>query len=173
MPTYRRRSSSRSTRRPRIRTTWNQSFHEFVQTGGAQQTVFDISHPLITDNETSGGTCLRLIGDLRFENGGASADHITLGIGISVVTADSIFSSAAIPDPLADFRQDWYFWRASAWHLSPAGDPTSFVSIPIDIRSSRRIREGFRLAAIVDKAVTTETSWNLVLSLRTLWTLQA
>ncbi len=147
---------------------------QFVMTGPASSQFVDISHALITDGETSGGTCKRLIGDLRFENADASADHIVLGIGITVATVDA-FIAGALPDPLTDLRQDWYYWRASAWHPGPtaASNANNFITIPIDIRSGRRLREGFRLIAIIEKEITTEVAWNMVLSLRSLWTLQA
>jgi len=174
MTTLRRRSfRGIRARGPRRRTTWVQRLSQFVMTGAASSQFIDISHPTIVAQENSGGVCLRMIGDLRFENADAAADHIVLGIGIAVVTLDA-FTSGALPDPLGDLNHDWYFWRASAWHL-PGVDPgqDAFTTMPIDIRSSRRLRGGYRLIVIVEKEVTTEVSWNMVFSLRSVWALQA
>jgi len=144
-------------------------------TGPAASTVVDISHPLITEGETSGGTCKRLIGSVKLEVATATNDHILLGIGILVVTADAL-AAGTIPLPQSDLRQDWYFWEVQAYHLEnpAAGSSDRMVKVGnIDIHTARRLREGYRLVMVVEKSVTTEVAWNVQVGLRTLWTLQA
>jgi len=172
--TYR-SAGRRSGTRPR--TTWNQTRSNFVFTGAAGSVFLDLSHPTITSGENSGGSCIRVIGDVRFENAGANPDHINVGVAIMVVTEDAL-GAGVIPSPFTDLRQDFYFWRATAFHLDQAGGAQSSVDAyvelaKIDLRTSRRLREGYRLVMGVEKDATSEVSWNFTTSLRTLWRLQA
>jgi len=175
MTTSRRRPQSRSRRGgTRQRTTWENLRFNFVQTGGAQTNLLDLSHSSIISGASSGGTAKRLIGSLGLENAGSTSEHIEFGIGILVVTEDAL-TGGATPTPLDlnDEDQDWYFWATRSLHVAVAAGLNSQFEIGIDIKTSRLLRGGYRLIAAVEKDVTVETSWNVSLSMRVLWALRA
>jgi len=133
----------------------------------------DLTHPQIISQASSGGTVIRLIGNINWENGSGTGEHIELGIGIAVITEDALTGLAA-PTPLDvnDDDQDWYFWATRSEHIASVGNITQTFDLPINIRTSRKLRGGYRLVAMVEKGVTVETSWNISISMRLLWKLQ-
>ena len=177
MTTSRRsRSGGFRRRAPRQPTTWFNKRINFVQTGAAQSTLTDISHPTISAFSNSGGICKRLIGAITWENASANDDHFDLGVAIAVVTEDALTGSE-VPTPLdfSDQDQGFYFWATRSIHLetSSVDAAGSQLTIPIDIRTSRRLRGGYRLVLVAEKGVTVEVSLNVSISLRSLWTVQA
>ena len=136
------------------------------------QTVLDLTPTAISAVDgISGGTTKRMIGDIRIETSAIFADHVDLDVGILVVTADAL-AVGVVPDPATDATQDWYFWSHLDTHL-PANDSNTMNQgiIPIDIKTSRRLRQGYRLVLVLDKG-TTASAVNLSVGLRILWNLQ-
>ena len=84
------------------------------------------------------------------------------GFGICVVTKDGL-AGGAVPLPLSDFEQDWYWWEAG----NQRQNSESVITLPIDVRTSRRLRGGYRLALIGQNGVN-ELSTFVDVSLRTL-----
>ncbi len=166
--------SRRSFRRsaPRRKTTWDQTTVGFTMAAGVVQTVLDISHLTIATFVSSGGTILRMIGELKVETSGAAADHVDLDVGVAVVTVDA-FLAGAVPDPNGDATYDWYYWNHLDTHLPGNAAPAmNQGAMTWDIRTARRLRAEQRLVLIIDKSASTAIL-NLSLGMRGLWTLQA
>ena len=164
MPT--RGRSRKSSSRSRRKTTWSQtSFqHSLVPIGG--QSATDITHPAIANNNEPTGTCVRLIGNWSFSPVvGVSLADYNMSVGITLLTIDAL-AAFAVPDPAADVTQDWYFW--DSWGGGMQADGSSNITRAFDIRSSRRLREGFRLIWVTDNLVM-ELAGVLDVRIRTLW----
>ncbi len=160
-----RRSGTR--RAPRRKTYWSQEiFDETLSTAGGG-IVNDISHVSISLGNNAGGTCLRMVGNLNYFHSAASNEKFNLGIGVSVLTKDAL-TIGSVPDPLSDLEHDWYYWHAWEGNL---GFADGQHSVDFDIRSSRRLREGFRLGWITQN-FTQELVGLLRVRLRTLWILE-
>ena len=89
-------------------------------------------------------------------------------IGIAVVAQDNL---AQLPDPEADFNQDWYYWTRRM-HKQNTLDNPPMISFDADIRSKRRLRGGYALKMMVENPVNPDP---LVvhISMRLLWTQSA
>jgi len=173
--TMRRRSRRSFTRKPREKTTWDQTTAGFTMVAAVAQSVIDLTPLSITSlgfAGNSGGTIKRMIGDLRFETTGAGPDHVDVDIGIVVVTADAL-AAGAVPDPVSDFTTDWYFWKHLDQHL-PSNNAESFNQgvIEWDIRTARKLRGGYRLALVIDKGASIFVL-NFSFGMRGLWTIKA
>ena len=170
---FRRSGRSRSFRGSKRRTTWEQIPFQFTMPTAANTTVLDISNDNIIDDEASGGTCKRMIGSVTFEHAlqAAAVEVMEMAVGIAVVTKDGL-AAGAVPDPLStvDQNQDWYFWRSFNSNVGIAGSDGGRVVFPIDIHTSRRLRGGYRLALVTEKAIT-ELGIDVNISLRMLWSL--
>jgi len=175
MTMRRRRRTSRSFRGTRRPTTWEQIPNKFLITAVGQSKILDLSNSQIINNLTSGGTCLRIIGSITVEHAAAAQalENVDMGFGICVITKDAL-AAGETPDPIGavDQNQDWYWWHTFNHEVGPAGTDEGLIKIPIDIRTSRRLRGGYRLALITQKT-TTELGQDVVVSLRLLWALQA
>jgi len=78
-----------------------------------------------------------------------------------------------VPDPLGDQTQAWYYWRSQQF-INVANTPqTSALMWEFDIRTSRRVRGGFRLAWVSESLGGAGVYSGLILSvsIRTLWRL--
>ncbi len=162
----RRRSGSSFRRGTRRKTTWFQSTFTHSLTTSPVQLITDISHPAIVNNNEPIGTCLRLMGNYAYTPlvGTAQADY-NLAVGVCIVTIDAL-AAAAVPDPGADVTQDWYYWDSWEGGLLNAG--LSTYTQRFDIRSARRLRDGYRLIWTTDN-VTQELAGDVQIRLRTLW----
>jgi len=136
------------------------------RTAAASQAAIDISHLTISLGDNAGGTCLRLMGNFTYGFNDAIFEDANIGVGVAVVTKDAM-SIGTMPDPLSDLEHDWYYWHA--WEgivgLENQHEQT------FDIRSARKLREGYRLA-FISQNFTQELSTTLRVRLRTLWTLE-
>jgi len=128
--------------------------------------VIDISHISISLGNNAGGTCLRLLGNLNYSTTAASFEEYNLGVGVAVVTADAL-TAGATPDPLSDLSQDWYYYHA--WEGNLGFEAQHYQEF--DIRSARRLREGYRLGWVT-QSFTMEVAGKLFVRLRSLWTLE-
>ena len=128
----------------------------------------DISNLHITDLSEPLGTCLRMLGNGNFHPAGTFSltEQYQFGVGVAVVTQDANFAGA-VPDPLIDVLQDWYYWHAWNGLLSEA---TPNYQWSFDIRTARKLREGYRLVW-VSQVFAEEIGSELKVNLRTLWTL--
>jgi len=112
--------------------------------------------------------CKRLIGTMTLTPvSGVAAQDYNVSIGIAVVTADAV-AAGVVPDPVGDAQQDWYYWTAWEGELNSAGQ--SNWTKEFDIRTSRRLREGYRLMFQSENSVQ-ELGATLFVRLRTLWSL--
>ncbi len=164
MPT---RGRSRSSfRRARTKTVWSQNRFTHQLGIGGVESITDISHPAIGANNEPTGAILRMLGTWNVSPVvGGSLEDYEFAVGVSVVTIDAL-SAGATPDPLTDVTQDWYFWDSWLGKLNAVG--TSTYTKSFDIRSSRRLREGFRLVWVTENPAI-EIAGLLSMSLRTLW----
>jgi len=171
MPNRRRSRMSRGARRP---TTWEQIPNTTSLGPAAGKLLIDFSNDNIIDDESSGGTILRMIGSVRIEHDlrAQALEEQEVAIGITVVTKDAI-AAFAVPDPLStlDQNHDWYYWSSRNGTLGPAGSDDGSWVWNFDIRTSRRLRGGYRLVYIVEKDLT-ELGIEINTSVRNLWFLQ-
>lgn len=137
----------------------------------AATTFINLTPFSITTFANSGGTALRMIGDIRVETSGAGADHIDLDVGIGVITSEAFLLGVG-PDPATDLTQDWYYWKHLDSHLpGNLSDSMNQGMIDFDIRTSRRLRQGYFLALILQKGITSSVI-NLSVGIRILWRMQ-
>jgi len=109
----RHRGYRRSSRGSRAKTTWSQSSFSHPLAAAAGQFITDITAQIIVTGGEEIGTCRRLIGNLTLSpDAGAGLTAYNYASGVAVVTKDAL-SAGAIPDPIADDEQDWYYW--SGW----------------------------------------------------------
>ena len=163
-----RRGSRRSfrSRGPKPKLSWDQTsfVHILALAGGSL--VTDITNLHISAAGGAGiptGTCIRMVGNLTVFQRAIGVEEQNYNIGVSVMTADALFAGAT-PDPRDDVLQDWYYWRG--WEGMVSDDQNHEASF--DIRSSRRLREGFRLAWVTQNS-STEVDAEMRVHLRTLW----
>ena len=135
-------------------------------TAASSQDVTDISHVSISLGNNAGGTCIRLLGNLSYHFPDALFETSNLGVGVTVITKDAL-SAGQVPEPLSDLEHDWYYWHAWEGIVGLENQHEQMF----DIKTSRRIREGFRLAWI-SQNFTQEVATTLNVRLRSLWTLE-
>ena len=150
-------------RTPRRRTTWFNKFFETSHTAAPDQSVFDITHPAIAAGAEPTGTVVRMILEVHMANAATVADLTSLGLGILVTTLDA-FTAGAVPDPLTDEGQDWYYW----WAGKPALSAEGLLVVKQDIRSARKLRGGYRLILVAENTVN-ELTTEIAFMVRTLW----
>ena len=124
----------------------------------------DISHSMIQADTEPTGACLRLIGNFTLSPSvGIVAEVYNISVGIAVV---SQAVTSQVPTPVGDPSQDWYYWSVWSGILSPTSNINQTVTF--DIRTSRRLREGYRLV-FVSENVIQELASDVRVRLRTLW----
>jgi len=160
------RSSSRGGR-ARRKTTWDQSTINHTRGTAAGQSVTDISHPAIAANNEPTGTIRRWVGNWTLSPLTTGPAEYNVFIGIAVVTIDAL-AALAVPDPASDVTQDWYWW--SAWEGGIADLGLSSRTMQFDIRTARRLREGYRLV-LVSENLTQELASEFHLRARGLWSM--
>jgi len=173
MPTRSRSRRSPRGRTSRRKTTWDQVTTGFIMGAGLNTVVTDITNRLIILTGYTGGTIVRMIGNIIFENSGLAQDHALFDIGVCVVTEDAL-TAGATPDPEGDPGQDWYYWSHKSLHgqaVDISIDSGIAMRDQFDIRTARRLREGYRLALVIHKSATSQI-WNVDVGMRNLWALQ-
>ncbi len=161
-----RRSSARRTSRKR--TTWENLFIEQAHGTAGEQKVTDLTPEPMGAAGIGTATIVRSIISFSYmlDAAATTATPQQLGIGITVVTNDA-FAALAVPDPLSDFAQDWYYWTARAMRLQL--DAMTQISWDVDIRSARRLRGGFKLAIISQSPASNDVDTTLFITMRNLW----
>jgi len=159
------RRLSRRSRAPAGRTQWEFVTPIAVLATGSQ-VVTDLTADVIGNNDLP-GTLIRFVGSLQMSGATASGVY-QLGFGITVMTVDALVAGA-VPDPLTDNNQSWYYWNGQRKEaLTSAAQGTAPPVAEFDIRSARRIRPGFRLVAIFESGGNPGTI-NFSLQARLLW----
>jgi len=168
--TTRRRSPNRSFRRSgrRQKISWLQSALEFVISAGVGAILFsDLTPPPMRAASTEGtATIKRLIMTGLFGAQAQSIQPQRMAMGIYVVSHEA-FDQTAFSDPTADEGQDWYYWTQRA--VQPNGISSQGDYWDIDLRTSRRLRAGYKLIMVVNNPLN-DVVTNLTVGLRTLWT---
>jgi len=167
-----RQRGRRSSRRGiRARVYWQQSRFVHTLTSAGSTSVTDISHALIQSSAEPGGTVMRMILDMQMYAEDTSGE-IAWAMGVSLSTLDGIQGP---PDPIGDAQQDWYYWTGSPVSAISSGlvaGESANPKIAVDIRSKRRLREGFRLILVSESEPTGSTQPAiLAYNIRTLWAL--
>ena len=160
------RSRSSFRRGSRSKAVWSQSTFSHALPAGGFGFITNITHPAITNNSEPTGVCIRMLGNWSYSPDiGAAIGDYNVSMGVCVVTIDA-FLASAVPDPASDVTQDWYFWNA--WEGAMINTGLSNQTGYFDIRSARRLREGYRLVWVSENVVM-ELAGTLQVNLRTLW----
>ncbi len=163
MTTRRTQRRSFRGRGARRRTTWDQNEFSSVMLLGSSKLVRDISNIHLSDLSEPTGTIIRMIGHYNYFQRAAAIEESNIAVGVCVVTAEAL-AAGTVPDPLTDVTQDWYYW--DHWEGMVGLDGQHQVNF--DIRSSRRLRERYRLVWISQNAVQ-ELDTEIQVSMRALW----
>ena len=162
----------RTARRPggsvpaRRATTWHNQLALVTQTAVASLVTTDLTHNMIAAGQEPGGSCVRLILEVRVSSAATVPELESFAIGVAVVTADALVAgSAAMPNPLSDEDQDWYYWWGSD---GIATTSTEILVARVDIRSARKLRGGYRLVILTENGLN-ELALNVSIMARTLW----
>ena len=154
-------------RRRRQWTTIEPSGIQLLNTNSPAFLATDILANLGSDNDYAGHTVTRIIGHISCVSSAESSPSSvggTVSCGLTVVPERLTTASAAdaqIPDPSvsSSYEGDWWWrWTTPRIFSDPNNQPASlqwpyFPSsasyIPVDIRSSRRLRAGERASLVI------------------------
>ncbi len=164
----RRRSRSSGRRTSRKRTLWENLTLSHAHGVAGEAVVTDITPEPMGTDLVGTAKILRCIIELGYSKDGASVSNTIqrVGVGITIMTNDG-FASLAVPDPLADFQQSWYYWTALTNVFSSTGvNPLVRLA---DIRTSRLLRSGFKLVLISQSLSTNDVDSSVQISMRNLW----
>ncbi len=161
-----RRMSRRSSRGTRPKFTWDNVIANQSLTAAAGSAITDVSLPQIAANDRQTGTIVRSIGQCKVTASDTPGDVSQLAVAMGLVGLDQ-FSGAGLPDPIGDVQVDWYYWHSVALLELLAQAPEDGLW-SWDIRTSRKLRGGFRLALISENAVATQPM-EVSVSMRNLW----
>ena len=168
MPRPRSRGRSRGGIRPKY--TWHSTMFTHSLAASAGRLFTDISIDNLAVGAVQTATCRRMIGECRLTATDTALEG-EIAVGVAVVTRDAVVSGA-LPDPLDDNDQDWYYWNGNLVTLTTglvAGAGSTNPVWTFDIRSARRLRGGYRLAWISENGENPE-ALTLHVGMRTLWT---
>ena len=114
-----------------------------------------------------------MIANFYYSLDGVSVDPdvFHLGIGVGVVSLDALVAGA-VPDPLSDFNQDWYYWTSRFLKHVTANQGPPAQQWEIDIRSRRRLRGGYALMLAAETPIG-GVDQELHIGMRNLWTQEA
>ena len=158
-----RRSRGSSRRSPRVKTFWELIDSHADDLGISSQAVVDLTaDPILSSGEDS-GRILRLVGHITASNGSVTGEY-HIGIGLSLVIQDAV--GVVTPDPLTD-DMGWYYHMTDRFHLSFGGGSRNLAEF--DIRTSRRLRAGFRLLMVKQNGATSAGTLDLSFHARALW----
>ena len=161
--TTRRAGRTSSRRSPKKRTNW-----EFVNPTGtlaaAGETPVDLTADALIGGDQT-GKVLRMVGEVNLHNPGVAGTY-GFALGVTIMTADG-FVATAVPDPLTDANQGWYYWVATTTRLTPE---LSWMRT-FDIRTQRVIRGGFRLIMIAQASAANPSTMIFSFTARLLWQL--
>ena len=110
----------------------------------------------------------RLVGHLTFDAQGQSGPF-SFAAGICVVTVDAInLGNTALPDPIGDLSQGWYWWQADLARFEGVDSGPTTIKYNFDIRTTRVLRGGYTLALNFEAGVNGGVI-NLNFQARALW----
>ena len=145
-------------------TTWAQQVTQPTLTAVASRQLFDLTHPDLVSSDL-GGTCMRMILQIHASTLGTVPEIEGLACGVIRISNDAFLAGpAAVPAPMTDLTQDWYYW----WGGFPPLFNEATQVVAVDIRSARRLRGGDRLVLIMENPVN-ELAIELSIMRRTLW----
>ena len=147
--TTRRQSRGRFRRSARTPTRWETLNFAMVHAAGASIVFADITVEPVLDNEAGTATIRRVIAHVNYAPVGLGTHEFA--IGIAVVTMDAM-AAGALPDPLGDFQQGWYYWTQRPM-LVDAEAGLRTLDFDFDVRTMRKLRGGYRLALITETPI--------------------
>ncbi len=167
----RRRSRGSSNGNRGAPTVWESSIFEVDHAIGGGQSVSDLTPLPMRTNQSGTAICQRLLikGQYQVDGAGASVNAQFTTVGICVVTNDAFFA-AAVPDPLGDTTQGWYYWdnfTLNPQNINAAGTMDSHVLT--DIKTKRRLRGGYKLVLVTEAPAGNDLATKIILSIRALW----
>jgi len=170
----RRRPSFRRGTGRRSRTSWEQLIFQHPHGLAAETVISDLTPQPMAADLLGTATIKRAIMSFNLFRDGDQVSTLVqqIAYSITLVTNDA-FAAMAVPDPLFDFAQSWYYWNSQT-HLFQAGgilgrQEAAAPIVHVDIRSQRRLRGGFKLVFISQTPVT-QVDFTLGVSMRLLWT---
>jgi len=153
-------------------TRWENLAFQFVHPAAATIVFADLTpEPIQTITTTGTATIKRLLMHFKLTTllVSPSAIRQDIFVGVGVVTKDAV-AAGALPDPLSDFEQSWYYWTGR--QITTVVGSTQEVAWDVDIRSMRKLRSGYRLVLVTQSAAE-ENAMELFASIRTLWSVQS
>ena len=134
------------------------------------QTTFAVLGDLAFTNLTADAavndrpvTLLRMVGSWSLGDPGANGFY-EAALGVSVMS-EAGMGGLALPEPISDSNQSWYYWDHMRANLNVTGLGRDKV---FDIRTARVIRPGFRLVLILEAGVI-PSGVKMTFSARLLW----
>ena len=114
---------------------------------------------------------IRSIANFSLRNVGTDAAVHNMGVGMYVSTKTAL-DNLSFVDPLVgtSLNQDWYYWSARS--LLKNDFAQEGKDWDIDIRSSRKLRNGYRLLIVAVADVANTDPLILTVGMRNLWRIQ-
>ena len=168
--TMRRRGGRRSSQRgPRRQTTWENLHFEHPHGTAGELVLTDLTPEPMAASLVGTATLIRCILSFAFGPDGSGTGTIwqRLAAGIFVCTADA-FTAGAVPDPVSDFNQDWYYWTERTL-FRPSTQTDAIDRWSVDIRSARRLRGGYKLVLASESPGANTFDTALWVTMRNLW----
>jgi len=162
-----RRGSRRGSRRTGTKrpTIWEQVLITTLQ-NASSLTFADVSPNQILADGRGEATLLRLIGHWSATTNAGPVQY-DVALGLSIVTFAAIEGATDFPGPIADDDQSWYFWDNLTGRLQ---DDDTSANRDFDIRSARKIRQGFRMALMFQTGSAHSAATEVNFEARLLWT---
>jgi len=161
-----RRPSARRTSRKK-RTVWENLFIEHPHGTIGEEVFTDFTPEPMGSDLVGSAKILRMIMNFTWSKDATAINSTiqTIGFGISVMTNDA-FAAGALPDPLSDFQQSWYYWTAFAGVFN-----TNFnvYERSADIRTQRVLRQGFKLVGVSQSLAANDLDTSFRITMRNLW----
>ncbi len=172
MPTSRRFRSRRGGS-ARIKTTWNNSALTFTLGTAGVVTFANLTpRPLSIGDESHGtAVCKRAIMNFKaVQLESASNVPQNFGIGLYVSTRQAISQlEILLPLGAGNTNQDWYYWTGRSTYGETNEVGQSSPDWDVDIRTSRRLREGYGLVLAIEPASANTSGIIITASVRLLW----
>ncbi len=157
----------------RAKTTWAQHALTFTLLPTGTTVFADLTPPplLISGEEFGHGsaTLKRAIMSFTLAQLTQEANVMqTMGLAMYVSTSRAVADSA-IRDALFESEADWYYWTARG-QLRETDFPLQ-ESWDVDLKTQRRLREGYKLVMTAQAAVANTQTMVLTVGARLLWTI--
>ena len=167
MTTRRRFQPRRAVSRKKKRTVWENLQFVHSHIAAASLIFLDLTPEPMSSDLVGTAKCLRILGHhSSAPDAGSLLDSFGYGIGITVMTNDA-FTAGAVPDPLTDFQQSWYYWDIQQNRVATNVGLTS-RPVYFDMRTQRVLRSGFKLALVTQTLIEDQAQF-LDVTMRLLW----